>query len=198
MRAYKDYTGLKNNMLTGICFQERTKNKTFWLFKCDCGNEKIIEAVKVFSKTNITKSCGCYKIKLQIEKNKNRKPITELKKSSYINSIFGSYKNRAKRKKISFELSKDMFYLLISDSCFYCGDLPSNLLSLKSRSVNRENISFTFNYNGIDRVNNKLGYTFDNSVTCCNICNKAKRDLELNVFKNWIKRLSNYQSIFIL
>jgi len=50
--------GDKYNRLVAIKFDHKNNDgKQFWLFKCDCGNEKIIETNKV--KSGHTKSCGC-------------------------------------------------------------------------------------------------------------------------------------------
>ena len=43
--------------------------------------------------------------------------------------------------------------------------------------------------NGIDRIDNNIGYTKENSVPCCEICNKAKRDMSYNDFINYLKRI---------
>ena len=48
-----DITGQKFNFLTAI---ERIKGG-YWLFRCDCGVEKILDSYDV--KRNKTKSCGC-------------------------------------------------------------------------------------------------------------------------------------------
>ena len=59
--------GQKFNKLTAIKFKYQDKDYAkFWLFKCDCGVEKIINVSKV--KTSHTKSCGC----LRIERNKEK------------------------------------------------------------------------------------------------------------------------------
>lgn len=51
--------GDKFNRLTAIKFSYRDKNSfQYWLFKCDCGNEKVIRVYRV--KIGTTKSCGCY------------------------------------------------------------------------------------------------------------------------------------------
>jgi len=48
----------KYNQLTAIKFDHRDKhNNLYWLFKCDCGNNKIIRVNSVIR--GITKSCGC-------------------------------------------------------------------------------------------------------------------------------------------
>ena len=36
--------------------------------------------------------------------------------------------------------------------------------------------------NGIDRIDNNKGYTKENCVPCCDICNRIKMDLPYNVF----------------
>ena len=51
--------GDKYNKLTAIKFVEIRKRYQYWLFKCNCGNEKIISVSKV--KSEHTKSCGCLK-----------------------------------------------------------------------------------------------------------------------------------------
>ena len=47
-------------------------------------------------------------------------------------------------------------------------------------------------YNGIDRIDNNIGYTIDNSVSCCKYCNFAKNDFLLDEFLLWIKRTKDY------
>lgn len=52
-----DMTGKKYNRLLAVRF-DRIENKcSFWLFKCDCGKEKILMATYV--RQGETKSCGC-------------------------------------------------------------------------------------------------------------------------------------------
>ena len=59
--------GDKYNRLTAIKFSHKAKTNQHWLFKCDCGNEKIISVSYV--KSGATKSCGC------LRKNNGRKII---------------------------------------------------------------------------------------------------------------------------
>jgi hypothetical protein len=53
-------SGQKFNFLTAIKFEYSKNNRHFWLFKCDCGNEKIIG--KTYVLNDHTKSCGCWKL----------------------------------------------------------------------------------------------------------------------------------------
>jgi hypothetical protein len=61
--------------------------------------------------------------------------------------------NRIRGIEISIE-RKD-FEVLLKTSCFYCGGIPS----------------------GLDRLDNKIDYHFDNCVPCCPVCNKIKADI---------------------
>ena len=62
----KDITGQKFNRLTAIRFSEKRQYKSkkysyFWLFRCDCGTEKVLPLSGVIYTDNAhtTKSCGC-------------------------------------------------------------------------------------------------------------------------------------------
>ena len=46
---------------------------------------------------------------------------------------------------------------LMNCKCFYCGYFP------------------TIGFNGIDRKNNDICYTYGNSVSCCHMCNMIKK-----------------------
>lgn len=47
-------------------------------------------------------------------------------------------------------------------------------------------------YNGIDRVDSSLGYTVDNVVPCCKLCNQAKNNLSKQEFVDWVKRVYDH------
>ncbi len=57
---FVDLTGQRFNRLTAIKPMEKNKQGgySYWLFKCDCGNEKIINKYGV--KSGYVQSCGCY------------------------------------------------------------------------------------------------------------------------------------------
>lgn len=57
MAKTKDITGMKFGMLTAIRFNHKNKNGYYWLFRCDCGNEKVI--LKNHVVRGKIKSCGC-------------------------------------------------------------------------------------------------------------------------------------------
>lgn len=53
----KDHTGKRYNRLTGIRYVSTIKHNACWLWRCDCGNEKVIVAASVVS--GHTTTCGC-------------------------------------------------------------------------------------------------------------------------------------------
>ena len=53
-----DLTGKRFGRLIGVKFSHKTKKRDyFWVFKCDCGNNKTINSNSV--RRGLTKSCGC-------------------------------------------------------------------------------------------------------------------------------------------
>ena len=131
---------------------------------------------------NIRKYCSrkCYLIARKKMIGNNR-----LKKGeASFNHLYAGYKNRARRAGRAFDLSKEMFRVLISQQCFYCGDDPSGVYSYsKLKTCNGSII-----YNGIDRKDPNFGYIEWNVVTCCKICNYAKHTMTYDEFINWIEK----------
>lgn len=88
----KDYSGMRSGRLVAISFSHTICNdknrRTYWNFKCDCGNVKVLRVDTVFSKTHPVLSCGCLK-KEQDNKNLNRKGC----KPKDINCIHSRVKN---------------------------------------------------------------------------------------------------------
>lgn len=150
-----------------------------WNCVCDCGNHITMRGQALRSER--IKSCGCYKRERM--SNMTKKAPGEAAR----NSIYFRYRSIAKRRGLSFELSKEELFTLVDSPCFYCGSLPSNIS--KSEHNNGDYI-----YNGIDRKNNLIGYRVDNCVPCCIICNRAKREMPYDEFIYWIHDLIEHNS----
>jgi len=73
-------------------------------------------------------------------------------------------------------------------SCYYCGIEPKNII--KTRVFNNGNYSS----NGIDRIDNSLGYELGNTVACCKICNIAKNNLTIDQWYEWLDRITKFRS----
>jgi hypothetical protein len=137
------------------------KNKrSKYLAKCVCGNIKSYFRNTLIS--NKTKSCGCYKTDLCKLNAKNQRKDFKLRQ-------YTKYKNRATYDNLTFELTEEQFVNIVSSVCNYC---PST-----------ERL-------GVDRVDSKRGYTLDNSVPCCTLCNYMKKDLSVTQFLAHIKKIA--------
>ena len=82
--------GDKFNELTAIKFSHKKGTNQVWLFRCDCGKEKIISVDKV--KSGHTKSCGCFKLKHGMSRTKLHKSWQGMKQRCF-NSNRKGYEN---------------------------------------------------------------------------------------------------------
>jgi hypothetical protein len=157
--------------------KNNNKSMAYWKCLCDCGNYKTTAARTL--KCGQALSCGCLRKERLLEA--NSKSFGE----SSFNEVYSSYRGSAKKRGLEFNLTKEDVRILINNRCFYCGRESSNLQ--KSSSNNGDYL-----YNGIDRVNNYLGYTLDNVVSCCYMCNWSKREKTKVEFLLWIKDVYEY------
>lgn len=101
-------------------------------------------------------------------------------------------KSDAARYSREFDLSLDYIVGNCHKPCHYCGRVDQNMITVKSRH-GYDPIVLKFRYNGFDRVDNSLGYTEDNCVTCCFVCNRAKGTMSTDEFKMWIRDIIEVQ-----
>jgi hypothetical protein len=87
-------------------------------------------------------------------------------------------------------LPDEAFYVLIKRNCYYCRASSSNYVRRKGYP--------NFVYSGVDRLNNKLGYTSKNIVPCCRICNAMKEKLSEQDFLEHIYKIVNFQETRVL
>ena len=76
------------------------------------------------------------------------------------------------------------FASFLFKECTYCGDKM-----FSSKVFNGKIIKS----NGIDRIDSKRGYTYDNCQPCCKICNSMKITLSEEVFLSQIEKILNYK-----
>jgi len=100
-------------------------------------------------------------------------------------TLWLNLKTACKRIERDFSITKEKAFVLHKSNCFYCGAPPSNTFTYTT------NTSVSFIYSGIDRINSDKGYTEDNVVACCKICNVMKNNLPLEEF------LAHINSIYI-
>lgn len=72
------------------------------------------------------------------------------------------------------DLTHEHAWNLLHSPCVYCGYTPES----NSR-------------NGIDRFDNKDGYTKKNALACCSVCNLAKRGMSPEAWRQWLLRTAD-------
>lgn len=181
-RTFHDRTGERYGRLLIINYVGIRNHSRAWLCRCDCGNEKIILWKQI--QQNHARSCGCLWAETRANyggrAGKNALPAGE----SAFNQLYFNYKKSARERGYIFELSKDEFRELTSQPCYYCGAEPE----LKFHAVKGTNGSYYGN--GIDRIDNLIGYVTGNVRPCCKQCNIAKGVLTEQEFYDWIKRIA--------
>jgi hypothetical protein len=141
--------------------------RSIWLFKCECGNE--VERVLTFIKNIARKcnpSCGCSK---------------KAKKENSVRLVFDQYKSGALKRNYSFNLTIEQFEKIIEKNCYYCRKTPQL----------RKHLFYDLKMNGIDRLDNNVGYELKNCVPCCTVCNRMKGTLSHKEFFNKMEQILN-------
>lgn len=164
--------------LRAVRFDHQGRGGTaYWLFRCICGTDKVLNAVDV-AKGNV-KSCGCKKLTLF------RQAIVLPDGLAARHSLYLSYQQNARSRRLTFDIPEQEFADLTKRDCFYCGVEP--------RTLRQPRGSTPYFYNGLDRIDNRLGYTVTNVVPCCRTCNMAKHAMTQQQFLEWVERLCKFR-----
>lgn len=146
----------------------------YWC-RCSCGTEKYVRDSALIS--GCSKSCGCG--------GRRRKCLPG---ESGFNTVMLVYKLTAKKRDLSFTLTKEEIKDLTGRNCFYCDSPPSNYKKTSGKDTYGD-----YTYNGIDRVDNTQGYHKDNCVPCCRICNLMKNTSSQEEFFQHVKKIDAFQ-----
>ena len=172
-----DLTGKRFNRLIVINRAANIGRQVAWNCVCDCGNNKIVRGDHL-TRSKV-KSCGCLNSE-QARINGRKNALS--KGEAAFNALILDYKEHARERGLSFELSTEEFRNLTKLDCHYCGSKPFQIKYQKGYNG-------SYIYNGIDRFDNSIGYNIDNCVPCCKYCNRAKGVMEFDDFFTWISRV---------
>lgn len=98
-------------------------------------------------------------------------------------AVLWNYRKGAKKRGYSFELTREQFNTLTKQDCWYCGQKPAQV---KYSGSDKRHYCL---YNGIDRVDNAVGYTEANCIPCCGRCNRMKNVLSGEDFIGQIRKI---------
>lgn len=163
------------------------KNRT-WICECKCGAEKRFWKLSSISRQ---KSCGCLIDEVGLNGKQRRSMISRM----------CSYRSGARSRGLEWNLSYLDFVKVATGRCFYCNadpkkwDCASNAPSVRKDCPNVNPKDYEIRFNGIDRLNNKIGYLPDNVVPCCTKCNRAKSDMTFDEFLNHVEKMHTWLTL---
>jgi len=166
-RKYNDISGNKYGKLTVL--DERVKSERgelLWVCECECGE-----------KCNVTSS--------DLRRGRSNYCINCNNAKSYqstLSCLVGGYRRGAEKRGLDFNLTATEFDKLITQNCHYCGVEPIQY-------YHKKNMVVGITYNGIDRIDNSVGYELDNCITACKFCNFAKSRWSLDEFLTWLNKI---------
>lgn len=145
----------------------------YWLMECSCGIRREVNWKNYF--TGRSRSCGCYRREVSNGPRENARKLAP--GESARNNLILVYKRGATRRGYLFELTTEQFTELTSSRCHYCNKLPN-----RTHLPVAKGIYGAYQYNGIDRKDNKQGYIFENCIPACTECNRSKGVLTFDEF----------------
>ena len=106
-------------------------------------------------------------------KEKNKQSLKEYRQS--IRGKYSRYKSGAKSRNIDFNLTEEEFLKYWQKDCYYCGSAIATI--------------------GIDRIDSSVGYSENNIVSCCSICNFMKNNTNEEEWYNKMLTILKHRGI---
>lgn len=169
-------------VLSQVPAGERPTKDTYFLCRCVCGEEKAVVGHRLVQ--GKSKSCRTCCFKYRTPSDHRKKGLGEALR----NAVIRTYRRNAKLRDLDFTLCDEEVSALLGGDCAYCGAPPSRTLSDPAHHGD-------FVCNGIDRVENRIGYVPGNVVSCCARCNYGKHTCTYDEFIEWIARVARHLKV---
>lgn len=158
------------------------ENGTYTL-QCKCGNSSTGDSTHVTRKISNILSEGFTACMQCYHKYKTELKERMLKDAELFvhKDVYREYVKKAKERKIEFSISLEEAAPLFKSHCYYCDNPPQNK---RTRDT-----GITAYYQGIDRLDNTLGYIAGNCVPCCKFCNSFKMDRTQEDFFKHVEKI---------
>lgn len=190
----------KNDIKPGMHFGDWTVKRktnqtskagsTLYLCVCTCSTEKLIDSSSL--RRGKSRSCGCSRQRIFKKALLGNKFNLGAPGQTGKTAFLLSYKNNARSRKISWDISDEEAIRIAQCHCTYCGSSPKHFYktgSNKKRVSKEAYENGFFLANGLDRKNPKLGYEPGNVVAACQRCNEGKMDSSEEEFAMWVERV---------
>ena len=186
------------------------QSKTVWHCRCECGEEKDVDACNLTS--GASQSCGCLQkdsILIDLSKRVYDDDGNLIQKlcpccQKFVNiSLFSKNKRRADSYNeycnncLKYHPKKRYdHYKSNAKGRGLCFDISiDEFRNITSKPcVYCGEFSTYFNnlgINGIDRINSSVGYVSNNVIPCCETCNKMKSDYDVNKWIDKVIKIAN-------
>jgi hypothetical protein len=167
------------NRIENTDYKYRKKKKTvYYNCECLCGRKKVLIRSSILRR--FSHACGCIYKEKKVSLIKEQIKLGNHPLYAY---LYNDNKNQAKYTNKEFTLTFEEHKSIVSQECHYCNEPWSN-------SVNKKGYEKYggLQCNGIDRKDSSKGYTLENSLPCCKICNRAKNNMKYEDFLQYLKR----------
>lgn len=174
------HVGTRYGMLTVLSFSYQPRPmQYFYRCRCDCGIERDFRLSSL--QQGSSKSCGHAGKEARLKANVGNTYRRGVFGESSVSHAFCRLRLDAARRGYSFELTREEFGAMVRRDCFYCDSAPATVIAQRNGYGHAV-------VNGVDRVDNSIGYSSNNTVPCCKSCNSAKNA----VTKEMIRRAYHY------
>lgn len=171
------------NNIQILSFSHVKNSRRYYNIKClNCNNISDMRSDR-FLGTQKLNTCSICRQTNAISQSKQRaSPDTVYK------TLYAHYRQGSLSRNFIFSITLEQFKNIITKNCHYCGSEP--VVTNSSKRINKTDIPVK--NNGVDRINNSLGYILENCVPCCKICNIMKNNHSSENFLNHIKKIYIY------
>lgn len=186
---------------------DRKRGASVMGLDCDCGVQ-IAQFINAVRQGDVS-SCGCLaaearkrmgadlSLKLKRaetlrspeyrEKRRTNHERTAAYGEASFKEAFGRHVYSAKKRNLAQELTHEMFRHITQQDCYMCGSSPG-------RSVLGDGAFGAYVCNGIDRLDNAVGYSVKNCRACCWLCNRLKFKSDVEAVIDHARKIVSYQS----
>ena len=173
-----DFSGITIGSMTILNpTNEMGSSGRFFIGVCKCGKKAKVSSRSIRRSMNDDYNLSCRKC-IYSDRKVGMSPD-----DIAFNNLYSMYKSGAVRtRSIEFNLSVDFFRKITKEYCYYCGSEPKQICYNSIRTGK-------YIYNGIDRVNPKLGYIESNCLPACGDCNIMKQSMQYDEFISKIKQI---------
>ena len=167
------YCGITPNQRNELNNIDRVNNKKGYI------NNNVVTCCKncnfmkwIWGINNFLKKCE----HIYFYSNYNKCKYEHMFRNTKSKTHYSSYKKSAERRKKIWDINENLFNKIKKNKCYICGKQNSKI-----------------HQNGIDRINNNIGYEKGNVISCCGDCNRMKKDLDYKYFINQCSKIYKYQ-----